>query len=105
MSFDKGLVADRIKDVVLQDSKLPERVARDIAFHMTDWLDELARYSAFCADPDKMTNQEVKELLLAFLTHAPNHIAAAAKLYAQIPVTDVFGVGATSEDSRKQPHD
>jgi len=36
-------------------------------------------------------------LLAAFLTHTPNHIAAALKLYLQIPVTDVFGVGATAE--------
>ena len=47
-----------------------------------------------CAEPDSLSSGEVNEMLLAFLTHVPNHVAAAAKLYADFPVTDVFGVDA-----------
>jgi hypothetical protein len=37
------------------------------------------------------------ELLIQFLVHAPNHLAAASKMLTDIPVTDVFGVGALEE--------
>jgi hypothetical protein len=30
------------------------------------------------------------------LIHVPNHIAAAAKLYAGFPVSDIFEVGAVA---------
>jgi hypothetical protein len=46
-----------------------------------------------------MSDAEVSELLIGFLVHVPNHVAAASKLYTDVPVTDIFGVGATSEDS------
>ena len=68
--------------------------AKDIAFHMTDWLDELSRLYAFCEAPGRLKPQEIEELLLAFLIHVPNHVAAAGKLMADLPVTDVFEVGA-----------
>ena len=35
---------------------------------------------------------------MKFLVHAPNHIAAAAKLLTGFPVADVFCVGAVRED-------
>jgi hypothetical protein len=98
VTFNTKLIADRIEEVAIRENQLSQSVARDVAFHMTDWLEDLARYNEFCANPNKMTNKEVEDLLLAFLTHVPNHIAAASKLYAEIPVTDVFGVGATSDD-------
>ena len=45
-----------------------------------------------------MSDAEVSQLLISFLVHVPNHVAAASKLYTDIPVTDIFGVGATSEN-------
>ncbi|MBI3562484.1 MAG: hypothetical protein HY080_12300 [Gammaproteobacteria bacterium] len=101
MTFDTTIIAERIKEVAIRENKLTESLAHDVAFHMTDWLEELARYSEFCQHPHKLTNKQVEELLLAFLTHVPNHVAAASKLYTDIPVTDVFGVGATAENGGK----
>jgi hypothetical protein len=46
-----------------------------------------------------MSDAEVDELLRCFLLHVPNHVAAAGKLFTGVPVTDVFGVGAVSEDA------
>ena len=65
----------------------------------TDWLDDLDAYSRFCADPSRMSDAEVGQLLTDFLVHVPNHVAAASKLYADVPVADIFGVGATSENT------
>lgn len=67
---------------------------QDVAFHLTDWIGDLSAFVKFCNEPDSPAVGEVNEVLLAFLIHVPNHVAAAAKLYAELPVTDVFGVQA-----------
>jgi hypothetical protein len=97
--IDPEVVRARIRKVACRDMELPEPVAEDIAFHMTDWLTDLDIYSRFCADPSKMSDAEVSEMLTNFLVHVPNHIAAASKLCTGVPVTDIFSVGATSEDT------
>jgi len=51
----------------------------------------------FFAAPDQLSDPEVQQLLVQFLVHVPNHLAAASKLATGIPVSDVFGVGATTE--------
>jgi len=86
----------------LKRRRWPARRARDIAFHMTDWLDELSRFHAFCRAPDQGAPQEVEELLMAFLIHVPNHVAAAGKLMTDAPVTDLFEVGAVDCGHRKR---
>jgi len=94
-------IENRIREVMLREAELPEDVADDVAFHMTDWLDDLARFAEFCAEPDKWKDVDIEEMLLAFLVHVPNHVAAAAKLLTGLPVTDVFGVGAVEDESDK----
>ena len=95
--IDPNLIRARIREVALRETELPETAANDVAFHMTDWLDDLEAYHRFCSHPSAMSDEEVSRLLIQFLVHVPNHLAAAAKLYTDIPVTDIFGVGATSE--------
>jgi hypothetical protein len=97
--FDPQVVRARIAEVARREMELSDAVADDVAFHMTDWLDDLGAYSRFCADPGRMSDTEVSEMLTGFLVHVPNHVAAASKLYTGVPVTDIFGVSATSEDS------
>ena len=67
---------------------------RDIAFHMTDWLPELRALVRIYEDPRRCTDDEIAKTVMAFLVHAPAHIAAASKLYTGLPVTDVFGICA-----------
>jgi hypothetical protein len=69
---------------------------------MTDWLDELSKLYAFFQAPDRLKPQEVEDLLLAFLIHAPNHVAAASKLMTGTPITDVFDVGAVEAGRGKR---
>jgi hypothetical protein len=97
-SIDAAAVRERIYHMSLRDSGLPESVAQDVAFHMTDWLSDLEDYVAFCTDPNAHSDEAASRLLLQFLIHVPNHLAAASKLYAGIPVTDILEVGATSEE-------
>jgi hypothetical protein len=98
VAFNSKIISERIKEVVIREHELPENVAYDVAFHMTDWLEDLERYLDFCEKPNETTDEEINHLLLKFLIHVPNHIAAAAKLLTGIPVIDVFDVGAISED-------
>lgn len=76
-----------------------EERRRDIAFHLTDWLADLQDWHRFCESPDSFSAEEINKLVIAFLLHVPNHLAAASKLMLDIPVTDVFDVGAVESDS------
>jgi hypothetical protein len=97
MKFESHIIRKRIQEVVFTENDLSEGIANDIAFHLTDWLDELEKYVEFCSNPGKLTDEEIDKLLIAFLIHAPNHLAAASKLYLDIPVSDIFDVNAISK--------
>jgi hypothetical protein len=92
-------IKQRIEEVAVSEMDIAPEAARDVAFHMTDWLEDLEAYSEFCRDPQALSREKAGKLLLQFLIHVPNHLAAASRLYADIPVTDVFGVGATTDDA------
>ncbi len=64
---------------------------------MTDWADDLEALFDFYKNPQSMGDEELSRLLAHVLIHVPNHLAAAAKLFADAPVKDIFGVGATSD--------
>ena len=66
--------------------------ARDIAFHLSDWSSDAAFLLAVHLFPERFTREEIGAGVSMFLLHAPNHVAAAAKLYGH-PVADIFGVG------------
>jgi hypothetical protein len=99
--FNAAAIRERIAAVAESEAELEPGAASDVAFHMTDWLNDLSAFVAFCRAPESRTMEHVNEMLIAFLAHAPNHLAAAAKLYADFPVSDIFGVGAVraSNDS------
>jgi hypothetical protein len=43
--------------------------------------------------PERFTEEQIRDGIEAFIIHAPNHIAAAAKLRG-LPIQDIFTVGA-----------
>lgn len=96
--FDLAAIRERIEQAARDAGELSPDVARDVAFHMTDWLADLAAYMAFCRDPQSLDAERLHELLLDFLSHVPNHVAAAGKLVADTQVRDIFGVGAVAKD-------
>ena len=75
-----------------------EMIARDIGFHMSDWNSDAAFVVDLHLFPERFTKREIEEGVRAFLIHAPNHIAAAAKLMGY-PVEDIFEVGTDSDHS------
>jgi hypothetical protein len=95
--MDNKKIADAIYNALTEATDLKPDVISDIAFHMTDWLDGLESFHQFCQDPDQLSSAQIEKLLIDFLIHVPNHVAAAGKLLNDIPVSDIFAVGATTE--------
>ncbi len=73
-------------------------VARDIAFHMTDWDDDLEVLNALYEQPEKYGHDEIRRAVLKLLAHVPNHLAAAKKLGGLGPIEDISSVDALQED-------
>ena len=71
----------------------PEEIARDIAFHLTDWHSDAAFIVAMLLFPERFTRAQIRDGVQQFAVHAPNHAAAAAKLCGW-PVSDIFEIGA-----------
>lgn len=91
-------VKRRIQEAVQNTSELSSSESADVAFHMTDWLGDLDRLVQFYSAPEQFSDQEVHRLLVNFLVHVPNHVAAAAALLADSPVSDIFQVGAVRHE-------
>jgi hypothetical protein len=70
----------------------PAERASDLAFHLMDWNSDAAFIVAALLFPERFSEDELRDGVRAFLIHAPNHVAAAAKLGGW-PIEDIFGVG------------
>ena len=73
-------------------------VAEDIAFHMTDWDHDVDDLLRLYEQPEAFSDDEIIQILMSFLAHVPNHVAAAKKLAGLGPIEDVFEVGVLVED-------
>ncbi len=108
MCLDEKAVRLAIEQSLSQATDLDDETVRDISFHMTDWLSGsggLEEYYRFCRNPGQFEPDDIQQLLMGFLIHVPDHVAAAAKLLADQPVSDIFEVGAvdmTQEEKVKQ---
>ena len=65
---------------------------------MTDWKKDLDRLVNLYNNIESSNDSEIQEVIIRFLAHAPNHIAAAKKLIGLGPIEDVFDVGVLRED-------
>ena len=78
--------------------ELDNQEINDAVFHMTDWLNDLKKWNKFCENPESLSPEELSDLAISFLVHVPAHVAAASKIVTGMPVSDVFGIGAPSEN-------
>lgn len=90
------LVRKRISDA-LRVSVPDEARREEIAFHMTDWRNDLEDMVALYGE-EEITDERVEEIINRFLIHVPNHVVAAQTLLGYGPITDVFEVGIFEED-------
>ena len=84
--------------IAVSFAELPSNVAEEIAFHMTDWKENLDDMVRLYSSPEQLTNDEIQHMIIVFLAHVPNHIAAAKKLVGLGPIEDIFNVGVLTED-------
>jgi hypothetical protein len=73
--------------------------AKDFVFQMTDWDGDVDELIKLYENPDLFTNDQIVDIILRFLAHVPNHVAAAKKLAGLGPIEDVFDVGVLVEDA------
>ena len=90
--------AQQTRDLLARalSAEYPSAVAQQIAFHLVDWHTDAAFMMAVHLFPDRFTPEELAVGADMLLIHAPNHLAAAAKL-AGHPIQDVFGVGVLDD--------
>lgn len=91
-----GQAQERIAQAIFNDggwSKSAKWYARDVSFHLVDWYTDLEELRAVIRRPERFTDREIDRIVGAFLAHAPHHIAAAHKIYAEEAIPDVFELG------------
>jgi hypothetical protein len=84
--------------VALTPAEISPAPASDIAFLMTDWDHNLADLMKVYDMSQELDNGRVSEIVIEFLAHVPNHVAAARKLIGIGPIEDTFDVGVLKED-------
>jgi hypothetical protein len=88
----------RIADAYASEFELSPDICRDIAFHMTDWLDDYEELVQVFDVSKEMNAEQIQKIVGQFLIHASNHIAAAKKLAGYGPMEDIFQVGIFEEE-------
>ncbi len=83
--------------IVLADT-LDEAVAKEIAFHLTDWKEDLDGFVEIYEREEFLSDEQISKIIFRFLAHVPNHVAAAKKLIGLGPIEDVFDVNVLKED-------
>jgi hypothetical protein len=97
MLFDADKIKREMESLLASTGDFPKEKRKDIAFHMTDWLSDLQALTAFFEKPEGVEPVAFKKMLIGFLVHAPDHIAAARKLVTDQGMEDVFKVGIFEE--------
>ncbi len=75
-----------------------QEIADDLVFHIIDWKDDLYELVGMYENLECLSDDEIRDIIIGFLAHAPNHIAAAKKLIGLGPIEDVFNIGVFEED-------
>jgi hypothetical protein len=88
----------KIAEAFAEFENLSPEVVADIAFHMTDWKEDLLDMVHLYEHVGELSNEQVQRLVIGFLVHVPNHVAAARKLAGVGPIEDIFQVGVLIED-------
>ena len=63
-----------------------------------DWRIDLLEMIRIYDESENLSDDEIYEILLKFLAHVPNHVAATKKLIGMGPMKDIFNAGIMEED-------
>jgi hypothetical protein len=73
-------LAIKAMQMALREFDFSDQELFDATFHLTDWIDDLKNFVSFLEEPEKYDSDAVQTLLIAFLIHAPDHLAKAAEI-------------------------
>lgn len=91
--MDRKKIKDFIEYSLLKTRDYSKKDCKEIAFHMTDWIDNFQELYELYAYPENCDVKEVERILMSFLIHVPEHIAASAKIMTGGGIKDIFKVG------------
>lgn len=94
---DEKFLQNRIA-AAFAENELESHVVADVAFHMTDWKEDLDRLVSLYSRIETADAEEIRTVIIRFLCHAPNHLAAARKLIGLGPMKDIFEIGILRDD-------
>jgi len=97
MKDDTQSLSSRIV-LAFESSDLGEEKVRQIAFHLSDCQEDLIEMAGMLTSASHQTDEQIRESIIRFLAHVPDHLAAARKLIGLGAVSDVFGVNALEDD-------
>ncbi len=96
MRPEQKIIREAIENSLRKSGDYTTNQVNDIAFHMTDWLENFIELRNFFENPAEMPAKNVEKILLGFLVHVPDHLNAATKLMTGQSVEDVFNLGVTN---------
>lgn len=96
MEINQKVIQPKLAKLI-EEKGIKKKQAYDVAFHLTDWLEDLEEFYNLIHNFSDYNSKDVNKLLTSFLIHVPEHIVAAKKLYLGEPVKDTFKVGAVKE--------
>ncbi|HEY6401440.1 MAG TPA: hypothetical protein VI479_08520, partial [Blastocatellia bacterium] len=74
------LVRKRIAEALSSSLGMEMAEADEVAFHLVDWKRDLDELVKIYEKADELGDEHIQEIVIKFLAHVPNHVAAAKKL-------------------------
>ena len=90
IELNKKKIRSMLIEVLKKTETYTKEECDDIAFHMTDWLDNFIELFEVYRNPHKHNHKKIKDILDSFLVHVPNHVAAASKLLLDQGISDIW---------------
>jgi hypothetical protein len=92
-----AILRERLEKAFVASGTKP-KIAKDIAFHLTDWDNDLEDMVRLYEHASELSDDDILSIIYRMLAHMPNHLAAAKKLSGMGPIEDVFNLQVCEED-------
>jgi hypothetical protein len=80
MTPKTNLAREAIVKAFIGFDSFSEKDTHEIAFHLTDWIDDLQTFVNFLENPDKFNNEEIRKIIIGILAHVPHHVNEASEM-------------------------
>ena len=91
------IITEKIESA-FSDFDFDQTKLKEIAFHLTDWLNDLEEIYKLYLNIENLSDEEIRKTLTGFVIHVPNHLNAAHKLIMGDKIEDVFNAGIFEDE-------